>query len=92
MHGQMNLGELQVLDLNQDAIATMKIFFTSGSTAATPQVTGVSLITKKGSSLAVGAAAATFSSFAIPDKEIFVGFIGSSGDWVDSLGPITRNI
>ena len=91
-HGNLGLTQVQTLDLSGDTITQIKTFFGSASTEATPRVTGLSIATKSGKTLTVGTTAETFSTVVIPDTEVFVGFIGSSGADVDSIGVITRSL
>lgn len=92
-HGNMAAGQTQELDLSNDRIAQFKIYFTSNTgKKVTPRVTGLSIITTSGANVTVGTTAASFGTVVVPDKEVFVGFAGSSGSEIDSIGVITRSL
>jgi len=92
-HGNMAAGQTQELDLSSDRVAQFKIYFTSNTgSKVTPRVTGLSIITTSGANVTVGTTAASFGTVVVPEKEIFVGFAGSSGTEVDSIGVITRSL
>ena len=93
VHGNMKAGQSQELDLSSDSVVQFKIYFSSNTgSKVTPRVTGLSILTKSGANVTVGTAAASFATVAVPDKEVFVGFAGSSGTEVDSIGVITRSL
>ena len=93
VHGNMAVGQSQELDLSSDRVAQFKLYFTSNTgSKVTPRVTGLSIITASGANVTVGTTAASFGTVVVPDKEVFVGFAGSSGAEVDSIGVITRSL
>jgi len=93
VHGNMAAGQTQELDLSSDRIAQFKIYFTSNTgKKVTPRVTGLSITTTSGANVTVGTTAASFGTVVVPEKEVFIGFAGSSGSEIDSIGVITRSL
>ncbi|MCX6110233.1 MAG: jacalin-like lectin [Proteobacteria bacterium] len=93
VHGNMAAGQSQELDLSNDSIAQFKIYFTNNTgSKVTPRVTGLSMITTAGKTVTVGTTDSNFATVVVPEKEVFVGFAGSSGAEVDSIGVITRSL
>ena len=92
-HGHTSSGESTAIDLSKDQVIGMKIYFGSFDTKSTPRITGLSLATKNSPDkrVTIGQEFKTFFSYEFPvGKELFIGFVGSNGAEIDSLGPVTR--
>jgi hypothetical protein len=90
-HGKLEGNNVQAFTLVGDEILEIKVYYTVAIGAIAPRVRGLTLSTKKGYNAAFGHTEGLQSlAMKMPANEEFVGFIGSSGDEIDSLGVATR--
>ena len=91
IHGVLKPKTTLSLDMRGDSVGGLTTCFHAGSDILTPRVVGLSLLTRGNKRLAIGNLVnSKCTSVTFPPGENFVGFAGSSGAEVDSLGAITQ--
>ena len=90
-HGRLDKRQTQTLVVGGDQIRAFTVCYDANSNIPTPRVVGISVTTHSSQSLSVGnllMSKCTTTNF--ENNEAFIGFVGSSGADVDSLGLVTR--